>query len=183
MTPSVAENLKQTESRFADDRERLFQRYRPGADPRLTIRSESADSSNPFGRATSEYAIDAKCRRFCASSPTRFSEHGVADRAKPGRRSCGGCARCLQIGRRRATRRRSRAGKSGVVIADQRADMPLVVQPAEELAEGNHHVFAVGWTLLQASVPCLHVRDGRTINLKLKIPIERRSCRNVRQGE
>jgi hypothetical protein len=38
--------------------------FDPEADPRLTIGSEYADSSNPFGRATSEYAIAAKHRRF-----------------------------------------------------------------------------------------------------------------------
>jgi hypothetical protein len=83
-------------------------------------RTRSAHLDRPW-RATAEYAIAASRRRFCASSPTRFSEHGIADRAKPGRRSCDGCAPCLQIGRRNATSGRVSVGRGKVRYCGWRA--------------------------------------------------------------
>ena len=64
-------------------------------------RNSSAHLHRPW-RATSEYAIDAGRRRFCASSPTRFSEHGVADRAKLDPGPATAEQLCLGAGRRQA---------------------------------------------------------------------------------
>jgi hypothetical protein len=46
--------------------------------------------------------------------------HVPPDRPKPGRRSCGGCARCLQIGRRKATSRRDSVGRGNGRSCGQR---------------------------------------------------------------
>jgi hypothetical protein len=51
--------------------EQLAGRARSSSNPEVR-------GSNLFGRATSEYAIDARRCRFCASNPARFWEHGVA---------------------------------------------------------------------------------------------------------
>jgi hypothetical protein len=64
-------------------------------------RTRSAHLDRPW-RATAEYAIAASRRRFCASSPTRFSEHGVADRAKLDPGPATAEQLCLGAGRRQA---------------------------------------------------------------------------------
>jgi hypothetical protein len=46
MTASVAENLKQTESRFADQNEGLFQHYRPNADIAGSSLIETKEAAN-----------------------------------------------------------------------------------------------------------------------------------------
>jgi hypothetical protein len=103
-------------------------------------------------RATSEYAIAARRRRFCASSPTRFSEHGVADLAKPGRRSCEGLCQLFaaDAGRRQADRSLSDMAFPVLWIADERADLAISTRMTRS---GNPHLREVKREIKVAAEP------------------------------
>jgi hypothetical protein len=55
----------------------------------------------------------------------------------------------------------------------------LVVEPAAQLFKWDHHVFAVGTTILETSVPCLHVWHGWPLDFELEISKQRGAGRDV----
>jgi hypothetical protein len=63
------------------------------------------------------------------------------------------------------------------------ADHDLIIEPAVQLAERDHDVFAIGGAFLEPPIPCLDIRDRRPLDLDLEIPVERGCRRNIRQGQ
>jgi hypothetical protein len=65
----------------------------------------------------------------------------------------------------RALPRTNKWGADGQVTSS-------VGEPSTQFVEGNHDVFAIGWTLLQTLVPGTDVRHVGVINVQFEVAIQ-----------